>query len=107
MIKSELVRRIAEQNPHLYTRDVERLVNAIFDEIEAALARGGRVELRGFGAFEVKTWSARPRRNPRNGAVVSVRRPVIRLSGWAKRCAIGLMALREAPCAPHFITPVR
>ena len=60
MIKSELVLRIAGQNPHLYDRDVEKVVNAIFDEIEAALARGDRVELRGFGSFTVKTWSARP-----------------------------------------------
>ena len=50
MIKSELVQRIAEHNPHLYQRDVENIVNAILDEIVAALARGDRVELRGFGA---------------------------------------------------------
>ena len=62
MIKSELVLRIAEQNPHLYNKDVKKVVNAIFDEIEAALARGDRVELRGFGIFTVKTWSARPGR---------------------------------------------
>ena len=54
MIKSELVQRIAEHNPHLYQRDVENIVNAILDEIVAALARGDRVELRGFGAFSVK-----------------------------------------------------
>src|SRR3954466_14959374 len=54
MIKSELVARIAEHNPHLYQRDVENIVNAILDEIVAALARGDRVELRGFGAFSVK-----------------------------------------------------
>ena len=51
MIKSELVQRIAEHNPHLYQRDVENIVNAILDEIVAALARGDRVELRGFGAI--------------------------------------------------------
>jgi integration host factor subunit beta len=72
MIKSELVRRIAEQNPHLFTNDVDRIVNAIFDEIAAALARQDRVELRGFGAFVVKTRRARPGRNPKTGAVVSV-----------------------------------
>src|SRR5437763_237854 len=54
MIKSELVQRIAEHNPHLYQRDVENIVNAILEEIVAALARGDRVELRGFGAFSVK-----------------------------------------------------
>lgn len=58
MIKSELIQRIAEHNPHLYQRDVEKIVNAILDEIVAALARGDRVELRGFGAFSVKRRSA-------------------------------------------------
>ena len=59
MIKSELVQRIAEHSPHLYQRDVENIVNAILDEIIAALARGDRVELRGFGAFSVKNRPAR------------------------------------------------
>ena len=67
MIKSELVQRIAEHNPHLYQRDVENIVNAILDEIVAALARGDRVELRGFGAFSVKHRPARAGRNPRTG----------------------------------------
>jgi integration host factor subunit beta len=72
MTKSELIRRIAEQKPHLYIRDAERLVNPVFNEIVAALARGDRVEMRGFGTFAVKTRTARPGRNPRTGAVVSV-----------------------------------
>ena len=72
MIKSELVQRIAEQNPHLYQRDVEKIVNAILDEIIAALARGDRVELRGFGAFSVKHRPARAGRNPRTGDHVPV-----------------------------------
>lgn len=72
MIKSELVARIAEQNPHLYQRDIERIVNTIFEEIAAALARGDRVELRGFGAFSVKQRPARTGRNPRTGAPVDV-----------------------------------
>ena len=72
MIKSELVQRIAEHNPHLYQRDVENIVNAILDEIVAALARGDRVELRGFGAFSVKSRGARTGRNPRTGTAVSV-----------------------------------
>jgi integration host factor subunit beta len=72
MIKSELVQRLAERNPHLYQRDVEHIVNAILDEITAALARGDRVELRGFGAFSVKNRPARTGRNPRTGAKVSV-----------------------------------
>lgn len=72
MIKSELVQRIAEHNPHLYQRDVENIVNAILDEIVAALARGDRVELRGFGAFTVKHRPPRSGRNPRTGATVKV-----------------------------------
>lgn len=72
MIKSELVQRIAAANPHLYQRDVELIVNAILDEITAALARGDRVELRGFGAFSVKSRSARVGRNPRTGDKVDV-----------------------------------
>ena len=72
MIKSELIQRLAEANPHLYQRDVERIVSTIFDEIGAALQRGDRVELRGFGAFSVKQRPARVGRNPRTGEVVQV-----------------------------------
>lgn len=72
MIKSELVQRMAERNPHLYQRDVEHIVNAILEEITRALARGDRVELRGFGAFSVKNRPARVGRNPRTGAQVEV-----------------------------------
>lgn len=72
VIKSELVQRIAASNPHLYHRDVERIVNVIFDEIVDALARGDRVELRGFGAFTVKHRAPRVGRNPRTGTTVSV-----------------------------------
>ncbi len=72
MIKSELIQRLAERNPHLFHRDVERIVATIFDEITAALARGDRVELRGFGAFSVKRRNARVGRNPRTGAHVPV-----------------------------------
>jgi len=72
VIKSELIQRIAAANPHLYHRDVERIVNVIFDEIVNALARGDRVELRGFGAFTVKYRAPRIGRNPRTGAPVPV-----------------------------------
>jgi len=72
MTKSELVQRLAEANPHLYQRDVETIVTAIFDEIAEALGRGDRVELRGFGAFSVKHRDARTGRNPRTGAAVRV-----------------------------------
>jgi integration host factor subunit beta len=77
MIKSELVQKIAEQNPQLYQRDVENIVNAILEEIVAALARGDRVELRGFGAFSVKARNARVGRNPRTGAHVAVEDKVV------------------------------
>lgn len=72
MTRSELIQRIAEHNPHLYQRDVERIVSTIFDEIAQALAEGKRVELRGFGAFSVKDRDARVGRNPRTGETVSV-----------------------------------
>ncbi len=72
MIKSELVQIVAEQNPHLFQRDVENIVNAILDEISNALAEGNRVELRGFGAFSVKHRAARIGRNPRTGDRVDV-----------------------------------
>ena len=72
MIRSELVQKIADENPHLFQRDVERIVNTIFEEITDALANGDRVELRGFGAFSVKTRDARVGRNPRTGEAVSV-----------------------------------
>ncbi len=72
MIKSELITRLVEANPHLYQRDVERIVNTIFEEITNALAEGNRVELRGFGAFSVKHRPSRIGRNPRTGETVSV-----------------------------------
>jgi integration host factor subunit beta len=72
MIKSELVQKIAEDNPHLYQRDVERIVGTIFDEIISAMAAGNRVELRGFGAFSIKKRDARAGRNPRTGDQVKV-----------------------------------
>lgn len=72
MIKSELIQKLAEANPHLYQRDVERIVSTVFDEIAEALSRGDRVELRGFGAFSVKMRPARVGRNPRTGETVHV-----------------------------------
>ena len=67
MIKSELVQRILTANPRLYKRDVEKIVNVVLNEITGALSRGGRVEVRGFGAFSVRTRRARIGRNPRTG----------------------------------------
>lgn len=72
MIKSELILRLAAANPHLYQRDVERIVSTIFQEVADALARGDRVEIRGFGAFSVKSRPARTGRNPRTGEAVEV-----------------------------------
>ena len=72
MIRSELVQKIADENPHLYQKDVERIVGTIFDEIINAMGAGDRVELRGFGAFSVKKRKARLGRNPRTGEAVDV-----------------------------------
>lgn len=72
MIRSELIQKIADENPHLTQRHVERIVHTVFEEITSALSRGDRVELRGFGAFSVKERDARTGRNPRTGEPVEV-----------------------------------
>src|SRR6516162_10450264 len=72
MIKSELIKRISSQNPHLYERDIDKIVSVILDEMVEALRRGDRVELRGFGAFSAKVRGARQGRNPRTGAAVAI-----------------------------------
>lgn len=72
MTKSELIARLAELNPSLYHRDLEQLVNTVFDTITEALENGDRVELRGFGAFSLRERKARVGRNPRTGEAVSV-----------------------------------
>src|SRR5262249_19305085 len=77
MIKSELIQRVSSQNPHLYQRDIEKIVSAILDQIVEALRRGDRVELRGFGAFSAKLRGAHQGRNPRTGAVVSVAKKAV------------------------------
>jgi integration host factor subunit beta len=77
VIESQLVSRIAAQNPHLYMHDADRLVDAILDQIVAAMARRERVELRGFGTFGVKIWPARIARNPKTGAAVHVSEKVM------------------------------
>jgi integration host factor subunit beta len=87
MIKSELVQRISSQNPHLYQRDIEKIVSAILDEMVEALLRGDRVELRGFGAFSVKLREARQGRNPRTGAIVPVAKKAIAFFQDEKRDA--------------------
>jgi integration host factor subunit beta len=77
VIKSELIDRISVQNPHLYRQDAEKIVNTIFSVITAAMARGDRVELRGFGVFFVKFREGRTGRNPRTGTLVSVERKAV------------------------------
>ena len=77
MTKSELIQRLADQNPNLFRRDIERIVSTIFDEISDALHRGGRVELRGFGAFSVKERGERVGRNPRTGKSVNVEKKYV------------------------------
>lgn len=72
MTKSQLIQKLAEQNPHLYLRDIERIVDSVFERITQALVDGDRVELRGFGAFSIKQRDARTGRNPRTGETVEV-----------------------------------
>jgi integration host factor subunit beta len=72
MTKTGLIRRLADAHPHLYTRDVERIVATVFERIVAALARGDRVELRGFGTFSTRMRTGRAGRNPRTGEPVAV-----------------------------------
>ena len=90
MIKSELVARVAAQNPHLYQRDIENVVGAILDTIADALARGDRVELRGFGAFSVKSRPARLGRNPRTGENVDVAEKLVPLFKSGKEMRLRL-----------------
>ena len=72
MIRSELVQKLVDENPHLHQRDVEKIVSTIFEEIINTMAEGDRVELRGFGAFSVKKRDPRIGRNPRTGESVAV-----------------------------------
>jgi integration host factor subunit beta len=72
MIRSELVQALAQENPELRVDEVEQVVDIFFEEISARLAEGGRVELRGFGAFSTRKREARKGRNPRTGEAVDV-----------------------------------
>jgi integration host factor subunit beta len=72
MLKSELIERIAAQNPHLYRQDAEKIVNAILDRITTALMQGDRVELRDFGVFTAKAREPHTKCDPRNGTKVAV-----------------------------------
>ena len=72
MTRSQIILRLAENNPHLFHRDIERIVATVFEEISGALAKGERVDLRGFGAFSIKSRASRSGRNPRTGESVQV-----------------------------------
>ncbi len=72
MIRSELLQILADENPGLRAEEIEQIVNIFFEEISARLADGGRVELRGFGAFSTRDRDARKGRNPRTGEPVDV-----------------------------------
>ena len=100
MTKSELIARIAERNPHLFQRDVERIVSTIFDQISAALAQGDRVELRGFGAFSVKHRDSRVGRNPRTGEAVNVSEKTVPYFKTGKQLRDLLNAPQPAEPAP-------
>ena len=77
MLRSELVAKIAIENPHLTQSDAERVVHMIFDKITEKLSGGGRVELRGFGAFSVRHRGPHRGRNPKNGEPVDVEEKVV------------------------------
>jgi integration host factor subunit beta len=77
MIKSDLIKKVAEENPHLYYRDVEKIINTILNEIIESLKKGNRVELRGFGAFSVKERKARQGRNPKSGLSVDIEDKIV------------------------------
>jgi len=89
MLKSELIERIAEQNPHLYRQDAEKIVNTILDTITAAMARGDRVELRDFGVFAVKRRDARTGRNPAMAPRSRCPKRSFRPSRQAGTCTVG------------------
>ncbi|MGA7326545.1 MAG: integration host factor subunit beta [Rhodomicrobium sp.] len=97
MIKSELIEKLAVENPHLMHRDVEKIVNVIFEEITGALARGDRVELRGFGAFSVKHRPSRVGRNPRTGDQVQVSEKFVPYFKTGKELRIRLNPPADAP----------
>ena len=72
MTKRDLIEEVAQQYPRFSRRDVEVMVNAVFDSMTEALAKGERIEIRGFGSFMIKQRAARDGRNPRTGAIVAV-----------------------------------
>ena len=72
MTKSDLIERVADRVPHISKKDTETVVNTIFDSMTEALKTGDRIEIRGFGSFQVKIREAREGRNPKTGAEVKI-----------------------------------
>jgi integration host factor subunit beta len=72
MTKSELIEEVSRQVPDMSKRDVEIVVDTIFDSMRTALSRHDRIEIRGFGSFIAKPRRAREGRNPRTGEKVQV-----------------------------------
>ncbi len=72
MTKSGLIETVAEATPHISKRDTEIVVNTIFESMAQALKMGERIEIRGFGSFQVKIREAREGRNPKTGAPVHI-----------------------------------
>ena len=97
LIKSKLIQNITEANPHLFVRDVERIVNTIFNEITQSLAEGKRVELRGFGAFSVQHRKERAGRNPRTGEAVQVEEKFIPRFKTGKELRLKLNSKNNTP----------
>ena len=97
MIKSELVQRIAAANPHLYGREVEKVLGAILEELSGAMARGDRVELRGFGVFSVRIRQARTGHDPRTGATVPAEQKAVAFFRAAKEMRQRLNVEQPSP----------
>jgi integration host factor subunit beta len=97
LIKSQLIQIITEKNPHLFQRDVERIVATIFNEITNSLSNGKRVELRGFGAFSVQKRKERVGRNPRTGEAVMVEAKAIPRFKTGKELRLKLNSKNNIP----------
>tara|TARA_Y200000002_G_scaffold369457_1_gene363609 strand:- start:1214 stop:1534 length:321 start_codon:yes stop_codon:yes gene_type:complete len=97
LIKSQLIQIITEKNPHLFQRDVERIVATIFNEITNSLSNGKRVELRGFGAFSVQKRKERIGRNPRTGEAVMVEAKAIPRFKTGKELRLKLNSKNNIP----------
>lgn len=72
MTKSDLVSKVAERMSHVSKKDTEMIVNSVFESMSEALKRGDRIEIRGFGSFQVKLRESREGRNPKTGEIVSI-----------------------------------